>query len=281
MMGGKTVIAEILEKNGVHLYAAIPVSCLEIKKPYLLRSFTGDAYAVFIAIPYYTGIKSNLAAFAAVPDYHKFANKLFSEVSGHVKEKFGREAMGFADHSPFDEIRGALACGLGVLGDNGLLITECYSSFVCIGEFVCELTVDELRAEGVPVLNEPLETESCYHCGACSRECPAFATGDKSYCLSAISQKKGELTDREISLLEKSPYVWGCDVCQLACPITKAAIAAGTIETEIGYFKNSHIEEMTLEYLDRMTDDEYAEYTFSWRKRDVMERNLRLKGYVK
>ena len=274
------MIYDMLTDSGISAFAALPVSRLKITKPYLLRDFSPDAYALFTAIPYYVDEPSNLASFAAVPDYHAFADALFFSVSDYIKRKYSKSAEGFADHSPFDEVHGAASCGLGVIGDHGLLITKAHSSFVTVAELVTELTGKELMAEGVPVLPEPMPIAQCGHCGACAAACPTGAIGrhDKTSCLSCVTQKKGELTDDERAVLRRSPYVWGCDACQLACPYTKAAREVGTLETGIPYFRDRHIDEMTEKYMNAMTDEDYAKYTFSWRKRDVMLRNIRLKG---
>lgn len=272
------MLSDILRENGIAHFAALPLGLAKIQKEYLLRDIPNATYAVFFLIPYFTGRESNLAEFAAVPDYHAFVRKVSGEAEEYIRSKYGKAACGFADHSPFDERDCALSCGFGVLGDHGLLITKEYSSFVCVGEIVCELDGDELASEGITVLNESLPHGECEHCGACRRACPASATEDKSRCLAYITQKKGELEDWERSLVASSPYVWGCDSCQLACPHTKEAISSGTIFSGIDYFGNSHIDKMTAKLLSRMSDEEYASYTFSWRKREVMLRNLKIKG---
>lgn len=40
-------------------------------------------------------------------------------------------------------------------------------------------------------------------------------------CLSALSQKKGELTGEEARLLREYGVAWGCDACQEACPLNR------------------------------------------------------------
>lgn len=273
------MLAEIFEKNGIFNYSALPLSACKITKPYLLKNLSENSYVIFAVIPYYCGKASNLSAFAAVPDYHRFAKQIFDEAAQYIACKYGRSAAGFADHSPFSEVECAALCGLGIIGDNGLLITPEYSSFVCIGDLVCELDKEQLISEGISVLDEPLPIGRCEHCGACQKACPTKAlNGNKSLCLSAISQKKADLSSEEAELFAKSNCVWGCDECQLACPHTKRAAEAGTITTPVSYFLTDHIEKMTPAKLASMSDAEYSSYTFSWRSREVMLRNLKMKG---
>ena len=110
----------------------------------------------------------------------------------------------------FRRSRKAVGCaaGLGVLGDNGLLITPRWGSFVFIGEII---TLSEAPPEPAPL-------KFCAHCGRCSAACPS-----PDSCLSALTQKKGALSAGEEELIRRSGSVWGCDICQLACPCNDGA----------------------------------------------------------
>ena len=45
-------------------------------------------------------------------------------------------------------------------------------------------------------------------------------------------EKKGELSEYEKELLQNNRTVWGCDICQLICPLTKKAIEKAGYSTE-------------------------------------------------
>lgn len=272
MLGG------FLQSEKIDVFAFLPAQALPVQKPRLLERIPGARTVVLAAIPYCAaGEPSNLAQFARCRDYHAFARDLGERCAALLAEHHpGCTAVGFADHSPYAEVQSAAMAGLGILGDNGLLITERYSSFVFLWELVTSLTAEELDAEGIPrgtgIIRE------CGHCGACTAACPGGCRdGDRTMCLSAISQKKGELSDTEAALLRRAPYAWGCDICQEVCPHTAAARAAGRMETEIPYFRAHRIGVLTEEMLDEMSDEEYASYAFGWRKKEVMRRNLRLR----
>ena len=263
--------AEILKKWGIEYFGALPVSACKAGNERLYSQIPENAYAVFCLFPYYTeNHNRRLASFAAAPDYHIFAKKVFSEIEEHVKAKCGDVfCRGYADHSPLEERHGAAAAGLGIIGRHGLLINEKYSSFVCIGELVCTLTKEELEGEGIPIGVHGLLY--CEDCGLCALACPSKCImGDKSTCLSAISQKKGELTESESEDLRKSGVVWGCDVCQLACPHS-----SHITETPIEFFRENVLQG-GFEEIERLSDGEYKNYTFSYRKRNVMTRNINI-----
>lgn len=228
------------------------------------------AFVVPFYFPYYVGEYSNLACFAASPDYHALAAKTFEECAKYASSANGY-FRGFADVSPFDEVRLAAMCSLGIIGDHGMLITKEHSSFVVLGEIVCDL----------PEIEETLEKADgaigeCEHCGACRRACPTDALDDRSRCISSITQKKGELSESEKDVIRETGSPWGCDRCALACPHTKKAAKEGTLETDVEYFRKRRLGVVTAADIAAMSEEEYASYTFSWRKREVLIRNLLL-----
>ena len=92
---------------------------------------------------------------------------------------------------------------------------------------------------------------------------------DGAKCLSGITQKKRKTPEDE-ALLRQTGTVWGCDVCQLACPMN-----CGAAYTEIPFFKNSFADMLSAEAIEAMRDEEFALYAFSWRGRAVITDNIR------
>ena len=75
-------LSEYFAKNHIDLYAPIPLSECEIRKPYLLeREGIEDGTVILIAIPYFTRAcmdpDRNLSAYAVSRDYHGFFNAFF------------------------------------------------------------------------------------------------------------------------------------------------------------------------------------------------------------
>ena len=272
--------AKILFKEGIEYYACVPLSSCKVTKKYLLEKNELDenSTVIMMLFPYRTKqTPKNLSAYASVKDYHAFVDALSKKLESYAKKKYpSAKFKVFSDHSPIDEVHAACVSGLGFIGDNGLLINERYSSFVFIGECITNLTPKQL---GLKFAKEE-EFKTCLHCGKCAELCPTGCisqsesgqdTSNKKECLSAITQKKGELTDFEKSLMLQNECMWGCDVCQNVCPYTKNAKY-----TPIKYFIDSSLEKLDLETLNNMSDEEFASRPFSWRGKETIKRNVTL-----
>ncbi len=262
-------ILTILKDFGIDLSAPIALKDCTVLRPYKLEragfSDKDELFAVIIAVPYLTRQqKRNISAYAVSRDYHLYFKKLFGEVLPKLRQAFPHNRFaGFADDSPIDERDAAARAGLGVIGDNGMLITERYSSYVFLGEIVTDLTLEY----------DAKEIVRCQGCGVCKQSCPM---GDLSECLSSLTQKKGELTPKECAAIKKYGSAWGCDRCQEVCPHTLRAIKNGTIYTDIDFFKQNNVPLVSAEGIEKMTDEEFAERAYSWRGKKTILRNLNI-----
>ena len=262
-------LSEILQKNHIDCFAALPLSACRVTKPYLLeRAGITSGSAVILAVPYFTPAcaspERNLSAYAVGRNYHAFFDALFEELLPLLKERYPEHRFaGFADHSPIAEIEAASRAGLGVIGKNGLLLTERYSSYVFLGELLTD----------APLPYTLVEPRFCESCGLCQKICPMEKIGT---CLSALTQKKGALDEAEIVALRRYGSCWGCDLCQEVCPHTVRAIQSGSIYTPIPYFHENNIPRLNLAILDAMEEDEFQKRAYSWRKRETIRRNLLL-----
>ncbi|MBR0303286.1 MAG: epoxyqueuosine reductase [Clostridia bacterium] len=262
-------LSEYVRANITDDASALPLSACRIINERLLGKAPHASSVVMMAVPYPRKTSGLLASFARLPDYHGYFSRFEDEAHALLSERYGDVTLKiFADHSPIDERRAACAAGLGLIGDNGLFISKKYGSFVFLGEAIVSLNEEEMRHEGFDLTLR--EAEGCLHCGACRDACPAGCIGgDKSLCVSAITQKKGVLTDTERDILIKGGSAWGCDVCQSVCPMT------GDASPEFNeYFLTGAFDVNDISDVERLTDEEYARYPFSWRRRDVIERNL-------
>lgn len=191
----------------------------------------------------------NISRYAAVADYHKICGELLNRAKLSLEKEFAQNKFEcFVDNSPIPEVYAASAAGLGIVGDNGMLITPRYGSFVFLGAIVTDLKTS----------CENRYTE-CMHCGFCRNACPVCL--DKDRCLSRVSQKKGELTPAERESLKAYGIVWGCDICAEVCPFNKS----------VDY---SNINEFTESYRDSFTvDEDISGRAYEWRGRDTVQRN--------
>ncbi len=260
-------LSDFLQKKAIDCFAPIALSDCNVTRPYLLdRAGISDGTVIILAVPYYTvaceSPDRNLSAYAVSRDYHGFFASLFDELILLLKKNFPEHRFaGFADHSPIEETVAAARAGLGVIGKNHLLITKKYSSYVFLGELVTDAIL--------PTKLSPIDF--CEACGACMRACPADDCGG---CLSALTQKKGELTEEETAAILRYGSAWGCDRCQEVCPHTMRAIADRSILSPIPYFSEQTLPHLTSNILDAMSEEEFSRRAYAWRGRDTIRRNL-------
>lgn len=226
--------------------------------------------AVLFLLPYYVRPGKNLSAYATSRDYHLLAADLSARLPGCLSAACPEGHFRvFCDNSPLDERRAAVAAGLGVFGDNGLLITHRYGSYVFIGEILSDREATDFG----PL--RTVEKTGCLHCGACRRACPTGCLTDYSRpCLSALTQQKAPFTEEEKAILLAGKSVWGCDACQDACPLNQPQ--GGLPTTPIPFFCEDRIEFLDRKTLDAMDDAAFSRRAFSWRGRAVLHRNLEL-----
>lgn len=271
---------DALHKFGIYEIGLVPLDRCKIIKEYLLtkNGLARDSLCVTMLIPYKSeALLGNLSAYASVLDYHLFVKELSQELEALMLSKFPNNKFKvFSDHSPIDEVHACCISGLGFVGDNGLIINEKYSSFVFLAEAITDIPKDSLGLEFT--FTDTLK--ECLHCGKCAEACPCGCIkkpdgvddfNPKSMCLSAITQKKGELSEGEKELMLTHNTVWGCDICQNVCPFTQRAQ-----NTPIEFFKKNIITNLDSHTLDKMSEEEFDSRPFSWRGRGVVERNIKL-----
>ncbi|MCI8496971.1 MAG: DUF1730 domain-containing protein [Clostridiales bacterium] len=267
MTANRTIIRNIMTETGCPLHGVCPFSPFadRLLPCRAVRRLPQDSVSIIIAaFPYRPADAPdrNLSYYACVPDYHHTAGSLLKIAADRLAAQFPSHRFEpFLDNSPIPEVSAAVQAGLGVRGRNGLLIHPVYGSWVFLGEIVTDLVVEYDRPLG----------RSCCECGACVRLCPGGAlkggTLDQTKCLSAISQKKGNLSEDEQALLRQNGLVWGCDKCQEVCPHNRRAAPAPDSPVTAGFLPRITAPEDG-------TDD--VPRAWEWRGCSVMERNLKL-----
>ena len=260
------MLKEYFASKGIEYFYILDYSnCIEMSKRIIEREGFEPKSVIIYLVPYYTTETVNLSRYAASLDYHLAIREINDGLKEILLEKFPMAKIkGYGDHSPIDERHAALIAGLGMAGDNGLIINEKYGTFVFIGDTIADIDPTLLGAK------PPLEIMHCEHCGACKKDCPTgILRAEGDVCLSAITQQKGELTDEECNLMRKHNTLWGCDICQTVCPHNQ-----NKAKTPIAFFYKDTIVELTRERLDSMTDEEFSLRAFAWRKRATISRNI-------
>ncbi len=262
-------VKKIFEKENIEYVSALTLSPGDIRRPDIAarRGLAADdaKTAIVFLIPYYVDDKTagNVSLYARSKDYHLYCEGLFERVEAALTAEYGGVFIGFADKSPIEETHAALEAGLAIRGDSYVIINEKYGSFVFIGEIITNVDAQTLGFDGAKK-----ETVECHHCGACRRACPMK---DGRECLSSVTQKKGELTEAEEKYIVENGCVWGCDICQTVCPLSK-----NVAETPIDFFRSDRIANIDIKTLDDMSDEEFSRRAFSWRGKAPIRRNLLL-----
>lgn len=260
-------IMQLLSAEGIDLVGVLSLDDVHIVKQYLLdRIGIQHGSVICFTIPYYAepNVAPNISAYAYGEDYHAYTRELGERLCGTLKQAYPQNKFAlFSDHSPIDERHAAASAGLGIIGAHSMLITEKYSSYV----FIAELFTDANLG------GTPLPLRYCENCGACRAACPY---GLHDGCLSALTQKKGELREDEIQMIKKYSSAWGCDICTEVCPHTKKAHFNRTIYSPIPFFKKNLIPHLTVNDIEHMDDATFSRRAYSWRGRDTIIRNLKL-----
>ena len=249
----KTKIKSFLNSMGIKYSGVVP-------------SPTGCGSAVVCLFPYYAGQdEGNISLYARGRDYHNVVRVYLQKLNTSI----GQEGSIFADNNPYPEREMAVRAGLGFVGENGMLISQEYGSYVFIGGVIYE----ELDMEP-----DTSNNQRCVGCGTCKRACPSGALGqifDAEKCLSNVTQQRGELTMDQQRLIRENGLAWGCDLCQRCCPHNKHAV-----RTPLAEFREDLIEKLTSDQLKplsgRQFRDKYRVRAFAWRGKKVLQRNLQL-----
>lgn len=256
----KDFLAEIFKNEGIEFYGFCDFSLLknELFECLAKKRIPNNAATVItVLFPYKVKMNppKNISRYAAVEDYHFVAGKILEDICIGLRNKFNNNCFEyFIDNSPINEVKAALYAGLGVKGKNNLLINKKYGSFCFIGEIITDYKLQTVNNK----------ITNCINCNLCVKSCPTgFLKGEKN-CLSAITQKKAELSFDEEELIRKNGLVWGCDICQNVCPMNKNSETTkikGFLET----YRDEYIE-----------NEDIKNRAYAWRGEKVILRNLKI-----
>lgn len=187
------------------------------------RLLPGARSVVCVAVRYatppprFTRGRGRVSNYAWSADYHRRMRALLDDLAAAIGALGGASAAA-CDTAPLAERAFAERAGLGWIGKHTNLIVPGLGSYVFLGECVTTLALEP---------DAPLRKR----CGACARcvvACPTGAlrgdhTIDARRCISDGTQRRGSIPRELRPLL--GDWVWGCDLCQDACPPTRRAPA--------------------------------------------------------
>jgi epoxyqueuosine reductase len=187
----------------------------------------GARSVVCIAVAYATPVprerpgRGRVSAYAWSRDYHRRMQATLRAIAARIDGLAGAPVTHVAcDTAPLAERAFAERAGLGWIGKHTSLIVHGLGSAVFLGEIVTTLDLE-------PDL--PLRT-SCGTCTACVDVCPTGAlrgdrTMDATRCISDLTQRRDAIPRALRPLV--GTWVWGCDLCNDACPPSRNAGRAG------------------------------------------------------
>jgi len=258
---------------GVVSYAAVQGLLSPAAQAEVAERCPGAAAVLAAAFPYFAGdAPGNLSLYARGADYHRVLGEKLNTVC-HVLWENYPEYLFFpgVDNSPLPEREIAWRAGIGLMGQNGLLILPPYGSYVFLGTVLTDAPL--------PLSSSP-PASPCLGCGRCIAACPNGALSGGAFhperCLSALTQKKGPLDPREEAALRRHALIWGCDTCQVVCPYNYRPQP-----TSLSPFTADPIARLSEEDLEGLTGRtfraKYGDRAFAWRGMAVLRRNLALK----
>lgn len=159
-----------------------------------------------------------IASYACHQDYHSLLKKkarlLVEKLIQFTGNQFNHRI--FVDSTPLMEKDTAYMAGAGWIGKNSLLLTPYYGSTLVIG---CILTDMDLPA------NKPFSQNLCRSCRQCINACPTECITenrniDASRCVAYLTIEHKGIIPRDLRS-RLGNWIFGCDICQNACPINK------------------------------------------------------------
>jgi epoxyqueuosine reductase len=197
------------------------------------RTVEGARSIILLAASYWnpppaegrTSLRGRVARYAWGRDYHRVLEKRARPIARLLGERVpGSRSRILVDHGPLAERAYARAAGIGWHGKNTMLLSRGLGSYTFLAAIVT--TVDL----------EP-DAPTAQTCGACSRCLPACPTGAlrseyelvNDLCIAHHTIENRGPIPRELRA-KIGDWVFGCDLCQEACPVNDAGRAHGLPE---------------------------------------------------
>ena len=232
------------------------------------RSIICVAFPYRTQTPDQTPLTGRVSNYAWSPDYHRRVKAVLADIAARIDEAAGASVTAIAcDTKPLAERAFAASAGLGWVGKHTNLISPVSGSFVFLGEIVTTLALPP---------DVPLK-KTCGSCTRCVPACPTRAlrgdyTIDATRCIADLTQRTDAIPR------EWRPYiglwVWGCDLCQIACPPN--ARASGDADSANSPLSPETATPSLLRLLKLRSGEfkrTYAKTAMGWRGAAVLRRN--------
>ncbi|MEN9564528.1 MAG: hypothetical protein RIR73_2772 [Chloroflexota bacterium] len=173
-----------------------------------------------LALPYTPAVNGqrsdfNIAAYALGDDYHDIIPPKLQELVQFIEEQVGHSVPNryYTDTGPILERELAQRAGLGWIGKNSMLIHPQAGSTFLLAEILLGIHIEP---------DAPFTTDHCGTCTRCIEACPTQCilpnrTINSNRCISYLTIENKKEIPEEIRE-QVGNWVFGCDICQQACP---------------------------------------------------------------
>jgi len=169
-------------------------------------------------------LTGKVAQYARLQDYHKVMKARMRDYVRGLSSRLETPiaARWYVDDGPMLDRAAAARSGLGWFGKNTNILTSSHGSWIFLGQVITDL---ELEAD------PPLK-KTCGSCVRCIDACPTGAIVapyviDNTRCISYQTiENRGPIPmELRPKMLD---WVFGCDICQDVCPVSRSAPAGGS-----------------------------------------------------
>jgi epoxyqueuosine reductase len=191
-----------------------------------------------------------VARYARGVDYHDLMRSRLETLAGRVREVFPDcVTRPYVDTGPVLERELATRAGLGSFGKNTMLLNEESGSWLLLGELFLSLDLEP----------DVALADLCGSCTRCLEACPTGALPeayrlDANRCISYWTIEHRGVVPVEIRS-QLSGWVFGCDLCQDACPWSGGAVLVDHPELRLP----AQRAELDLSALLRIDREQYVE----------------------
>jgi epoxyqueuosine reductase len=211
--------------------------------------------------------RGRISVISRGPDYHRVVGEKLQQLKDFIVAKVPQAKVEvFTDTGEILEKAIAVKAGLGWFGHNTLLVTPEFGSWVSLGELLTDL----------PLPADLPSSDNCGSCQRCVEACPTNALDeDKNLnpdrCLACLTLSKA-LPPREIRNL-MGDTLYGCDICQLACPYNQKIGEINYVEHNCGLEESYPVLMEILHLNNAEYKKRFGHTSGAWRGRTPLQRN--------
>jgi epoxyqueuosine reductase len=242
------------------------------------RSFEEPQSILSIAIAYPSKLnnppRSELGAYRGIisrsawgEDYHHVLRDRLANLEAFIKERVTDARMeSMVDTGTLVDRAVAERAGVGFVGKNCAVITPEWGSWVYLGEMITN----------IPFPADTSINDQCGDCTICIDACPTGALVgpgqlNASRCISFVTQTKGIVEDELMRKIGNRLY--GCDTCQVVCPINKRKNWTHQPELQPDPDKVKPLLQPLIAMGNKEFKETYGQSASSWRGKKPIQRN--------